>query len=110
LPKQIRPAPERATIRVGIEYTLQGANVARLEVTVPEGTQNILGIATIDAPVDRVFQAFTYRELFARWWCRGNPMRVLHFDCRDGGGWHVVGRSEDGHDGGSPTLPEDCCL
>jgi len=72
--------------------------MARLEVTVPEGTQNILGIATINAPVDKVFQAFTDRELFARWWCRGNPMRVLRFDCRDGGGWHVVERSEDGHE------------
>jgi hypothetical protein len=80
------------------------------QVTVPEGKQNILGIATIDAPVDKVFQAFTDRELFARLWCRGNPLRVHHFDNRDRGAWHVAGRSEGGHDGGSPSLPKDCCL
>jgi uncharacterized protein YndB with AHSA1/START domain len=70
--------------------------MATLKVTVPEATQNIIGIATIHAPLARVFQAYVDPELFAQWWCRGNPMTVHHFDCRDGGSWHITEQSEDG--------------
>lgn len=33
--------------------------MATLKVTVPERTQNIVGIATIQAPLERVFRAYT---------------------------------------------------
>lgn len=70
--------------------------MARLEVTVPKNSQNIAGVVTINAPLERVFNAYRDPDLFAQWWCRGNPMTVHHFDCRDGGSWHITEHSEDG--------------
>ena len=70
--------------------------MARLEVTVPEDSQNIEGVVTIRAPLAKVFEAYRDPALFAQWWCRGNPMKVHHFDCRDGGSWHITELSEDG--------------
>jgi uncharacterized protein YndB with AHSA1/START domain len=71
--------------------------MADLKVTIPENSQNILGTVTIDAPLEKVFAAYTQAELFAKWWCRGNPMTVYRFDCQDGGSWHIAERSEDGN-------------
>ncbi|WP_158516725.1 hypothetical protein [Scytonema hofmannii] len=33
--------------------------MAHLKVTVPENSQNILGIVTINAPLEKVFEAYT---------------------------------------------------
>lgn len=57
-----------------------------------------MGIVTIDAPLEKVFEAYTKEELFAKWWCRGNPMKVYRFDCQDGGSWHIAEQSEDGNE------------
>jgi uncharacterized protein YndB with AHSA1/START domain len=70
--------------------------MANLKVTVPENSQNILGVVTINAPLAKVFEAHSQEELFAKWWCRGNPMKVYHFDCKSGGSWHIAEQSEDG--------------
>ncbi|MEL6319861.1 MAG: SRPBCC domain-containing protein [Cyanobacteria bacterium J06626_14] len=70
--------------------------MADLKVTVPENSQNILGTVTINAPLEKVFEAYTKEELFAKWWCRGNPMKVYHFDCQSGGSWHIAEQSDDG--------------
>lgn len=70
--------------------------MAKLEVTIPENSQNVLGVATLNAPLEKVFRAYTDETLFAKWWGRGNPLKVHRFDCRDGGGWHVAERSKDG--------------
>lgn len=72
--------------------------MADLKVTVPENSQNILGIATINAPLEKVFAAYTKEDLFVSWWCRGNPMKVYYFDCKDGGRWHIAEQSEDGNE------------
>ena len=72
--------------------------MAHLKVTVPENSQNILGTVIINAPLEKVFEAYTKEELFASWWCRGNPMKVYHFDCKDGGSWHIAEQSEDGNE------------
>ena len=72
--------------------------MATLKVTIPENSQNIDGVATIRAPLDKVFAAYTDEKLMAQWWCRGNPMTVHRFDCRDGGSWHISERSEDGNE------------
>ena len=74
------------------------SGMANLKVTVPEYSQNILGAVTINAPLKKVFEAYTQEDLFASWWCRGNPMKVYHFDCKDGGSWHIVEQSEDGNE------------
>lgn len=70
--------------------------MANLRVTVPENSQNILGIVTINAPLEKVFEAYTKEELFAKWWCRGNPMKIYRFEYQDGGSWHIAEQSEDG--------------
>jgi uncharacterized protein YndB with AHSA1/START domain len=72
--------------------------MADLKVTIPENSQNILGTVTIDAPLEKVFAAYTQEEPFAKWWCRGNLMKVYRFDCQDGGSWHIAERSEDGNE------------
>lgn len=69
--------------------------MAQLQVKVPENSQNIEGIVTLSASLEKVFEAHTDPELFAQWWCRGNPMKVFRFDCRDGGGWHIAELAED---------------
>jgi uncharacterized protein YndB with AHSA1/START domain len=72
--------------------------MATLKVTIPENSQNIEGVATLRAPLERVFEAFVDPELFAKWWCRGNPMKVHHFDCSDGGRWHIAEQTGDGNE------------
>ena len=72
--------------------------MAELEVTIPKNSQNIAGVVRIRAPLERVFEAYVDERLFAQWWCRGNPMQVFHFDCRDGGRWHISECSEDGNE------------
>jgi uncharacterized protein YndB with AHSA1/START domain len=72
--------------------------MAHLAVTIPENSQNILGIATLNAPLAKVFEAYAQQDLFASWWCRGNPMKVHHFNCEDGGSWHITEQSEDGNE------------
>jgi len=70
--------------------------MATLKVKIPENTQNIEGVATIKAPLAKVFGAYTDPKQFAQWWGRGNPMKIHRFDCRDGGGWQVAEISPDG--------------
>lgn len=72
--------------------------MADLKVTIPENSQNILGTVTIDAPLEKVFEAYVKEELFTSWWSCGNPMKVYRFDCQEGGSWHVANRSEDGRE------------
>jgi uncharacterized protein YndB with AHSA1/START domain len=72
--------------------------MAELKITVPDDAQNIVGLATIRAPLEKVFRAHVEPELFTRWWGRGHAMRVHHFDCRSGGYWHVVEITDDGHE------------
>ena len=72
--------------------------MAHLKVIVPENSQNILGTVTINAPLDKVFEAYIKEELFSQWWCRGNPMKVHHFDCKDGGSWHIAELTAEGHE------------
>jgi uncharacterized protein YndB with AHSA1/START domain len=72
--------------------------MAHLKVTVPENSQNILGTVTINASLEKVFEAYIKEELFTKWWCRGNPMKVYRFDCQDGGSWHIAEQSEDGNE------------
>ena len=41
--------------------------MATLEVTVPADSQNIFGVVRIQAPLDKVFRAYTDETLFAKW-------------------------------------------
>lgn len=70
--------------------------MASLKVTVPENSQNIEGIVTIAAPLEKVFEAYTDADLLAQWWGRGNPMKIHHYECRSGGAWHIAEIAGDG--------------
>jgi uncharacterized protein YndB with AHSA1/START domain len=70
--------------------------MATLKVTVPENSQNIVGLVTIKAPLEKVFGAYTDQALFAKWWGRGHRLKVVRFECKDGGGWHVAECTPDG--------------
>jgi uncharacterized protein YndB with AHSA1/START domain len=68
--------------------------MATIKVTVTEISQNLEGLATIRAPLAKVFGAYTDPALFTPWWCRGKPMAVFAFDCCNGGRWHIAERTE----------------
>ncbi len=72
--------------------------MAYLKVNAPENSQNIYGVVTIRAPLEKVFAAYTDVDLFSKWWCRGNPMKVHQFEARNGGYWHIAEQSEDGNE------------
>ncbi len=48
--------------------------MAKLEVTVPENSQNIMSTVTVNAPLEKVFEAYTKEELFTKWFMRGNDV------------------------------------
>jgi uncharacterized protein YndB with AHSA1/START domain len=52
-----------------------------------------------DAPIDRVWQAFTDPALVAQWWGRGNELVIERMEVRRGGHWRFVEHSPDGVDG-----------
>src|ERR1041385_2445879 len=52
-----------------------------------------------DAPIDRVWRAFTDPKLVARWWGRGNELVVERMEVEEGGRWRFVERGLDGPHG-----------
>jgi uncharacterized protein YndB with AHSA1/START domain len=54
---------------------------------------------TFDAPRDKVWQAFTDREMVPRWWGKhGTSTIVEEMDVRPGGKWRYVNRASDRDD------------
>lgn len=49
------------------------------------------------APRERVWRAYTERDLVAQWWGRGNRLDLEHWELEPGGRWRIV----EHHDGGS---------
>ena len=49
-----------------------------------------------DAPLDRIWQAFTDPALVARWWGRGNRLVIERMEVERGGHWRYVEHSPDG--------------
>lgn len=70
--------------------------MANLKIEAPENSQNIIGISTINAPLEKAFEAFVDVDLFKQWWSRGNEMTVYKFEAVDGGSWHIAEKSEEG--------------
>ena len=59
--------------------------MANLHVTVEPDSQNIVGVANIKAPLEKVFRAYTDPTLFGKWFGRGHETEVHVFDARTGG-------------------------
>jgi uncharacterized protein YndB with AHSA1/START domain len=43
----------------------------------------------LDAPVERVWRAYTEPQLLAQWWGRGNELKVVRFEFERGGHWRL---------------------
>jgi len=69
----------------------------KTEYVIEPGKQELTSIVVLDAPRELVFKAYTDPELFAKWW---GPSRyenkVLKYDSRSGGEWHVIQKGADG--------------
>lgn len=72
----------------------------QLKVTA-SGDREIHAQRWLDAPRERVWQAFTDPELVSQWWGpRSTTMRVDKMDVRPGGAWRFVHGNEDGSEDG----------
>jgi uncharacterized protein YijF (DUF1287 family) len=58
--------------------------MAHLQVTIPENSQNILGTVTIDAPLEKVFEAYNQEKLFASRDCQiqHRSIEILDTKCQ----------------------------
>lgn len=70
--------------------------MATLKVEVPENSQNILGTITINAPLEKVFEAHVNKDLFQQWFSGGFKMKVHSFEAKDGGHWHISNFTDEG--------------
>lgn len=52
-----------------------------------------------DAPIARVWRAYTDPELIAQWWGRGNKLEIERMEVERGGHWRFVERGPDGSHG-----------
>lgn len=73
--------------------------MATLKVEIPENSQNILGTTIINAPLEKVFNAYVNKEMFSRWIGGeiATKVNVDTFDARSGGSWHMVNTDKDGN-------------
>ena len=73
--------------------------MATLKITVPEdSTQNIEGLVSINAPLEKVFEAHINEDLFTKWFMRGNEVVVKHYDGKSGGSWHIAEKDKEGNE------------
>ncbi len=71
--------------------------MASLTVAVPEDSkQNIESVVSINAPLEKVFDAHVNPDLFTKWFMRGNEVNVKHYEGKTGGSWHIAEKAEDG--------------
>jgi uncharacterized protein YndB with AHSA1/START domain len=80
----------------------------KTEYAIEAGKQDITMTTLIDAPRELVFKAFTDPKLVARWWGpRRYENKILKYDSRSGGEWHVVQVGEDGSEHGFRGVNHD---
>ena len=64
-----------------------------------EASREILSSRLIDAPREKVFQAFSTPVRLARWWGPSGFRNTIHeFDFRPGGSWRLTMHGPDGRD------------
>lgn len=69
------------------------------------GNGEIVSTRVIDAPRDRVFQAFADPEHLAQWWGpSGFTNTIQEFDFRPGGAWRIVMHGPGGVDYGNESV------
>ena len=80
---------------------MKETTMPKTEYVIEPGRQELTSTTILDAPRELVFKAYTDPELFAKWWGpRRYENKILKYDSRTGGEWHVVQRGEDGSEHG----------
>jgi uncharacterized protein YndB with AHSA1/START domain len=79
---------------------MKGATaMAKTEIEVVPGKQEIVMTRVFGATRELLFKAFAVPQLFAKWW---GPRRLTNdidrMDVRPGGSWRVVQRDDAGHE------------
>ena len=75
------------------------ANAARATAAEPESARSISLERTLNAPRERVFEAFSKAEHLANWWGpNGFSITTSAFEFRVGGTWRFVMHGPDGRD------------
>lgn len=74
------------SVKVGVSMTMPSDREIRLEWV-------------LNAPLEKVWRAYTEPELLRRWWARGNPMDIEHLDVKTGGRWRFIENAPDGREG-----------
>jgi uncharacterized protein YndB with AHSA1/START domain len=73
------------------------ASVEHATATISTPTDREVRIERVfDAPVERVWRAFTEPELLTQWWGRGNKLVIERMEVERGGRWRFVEHSPDG--------------
>jgi uncharacterized protein YndB with AHSA1/START domain len=72
--------------------------VPPLDVTTPSDRE-IRVERIFDAPLDRVWRAYTDPEQLAQWWGRGNRLTIERYELERGGHWRVVEHGPEGDNG-----------
>jgi uncharacterized protein YndB with AHSA1/START domain len=62
---------------------------AYVKVTTP-GDRDMYAEREFNAPLERVWAAYTQPELLKQWWARGNELDVVTWEFRKGGHWRFV--------------------
>jgi uncharacterized protein YndB with AHSA1/START domain len=88
--------------------TKEKAAMPETDYAIEPGKQDMTMTTVMDAPRELVFRAYTDPELFARWWGpRRLKNRILKYDSRPGGEWHVVQVDTDGSEYGFRGVNHD---
>ncbi len=75
--------------------------MAKLDIVVPPGRQEIIITRIFDAPRAVVFRAFTDPALIPKWWGPRTTTTVVDkMEVRPGGMWRFINRDDGGDDNG----------
>jgi uncharacterized protein YndB with AHSA1/START domain len=75
--------------------TEETRSVPPLDLTTPS-EREIRVERVFDAPLERVWRAFTEADQLAQWWGRGNRLTIERFEVERGGHWRFVEHAPDG--------------
>lgn len=71
------------------------------KLTVEPDKQEIVATFEVDAPVAKVFKAYTQAEAMKQWWGgKKNETKIDTFEPRAGGSWRFIQQGPDGNDYG----------
>jgi uncharacterized protein YndB with AHSA1/START domain len=88
--------------------TKETTTMPETQYLIEPGKQDMSTTTVIDAPRELVFRCYTDPELFARWWGpRRLKNKILKYDSRSGGEWHVIQVDADGTEYGFRGVNHD---